>query len=136
MRQLILLLLLALPLPGFAQDTLLGFSADGSAAQRALESDFDARIDAADLDSWLRTLSREPHHVGSAAGRAVVDFVAARFREWGYQVEIAEYEVLFPSPRTRELELLAPDYYQASLSEESLEADHSTFRINELLPPY
>ncbi len=119
-----------------AQQLLLGFDAESSAAQRALEAEFDSQLSASELDEWLRVLSREPHHVGSAAGRAVVDFVAERFREWGYAVEIAEYQVLFPSPRIRELELIAPDYYQATLSEDSLEADPSTFRTNGLLPPY
>lgn len=119
-----------------AQETLLGFDAAGSGAQRALEADFDARIDAADLDDWIRTLASEPHHVGSRAGRAVVDFVAERFREWGFDVEIAEYDVVFPSPRTRELELVAPDYFRASLTEDPLAEDPSTFRTDELLPPY
>ena len=119
-----------------AQQSLLGFDDSSSGAQRSLEAAYDSRLSAGDLDDWLRVLSREPHHVGSAAGRAVVDFVAERFREWGYEVEIAEYQVLFPSPRTRELELVAPDFYQASLTEDSLEADPSTFRINDLLPPY
>ena len=119
-----------------AQQSLLGFDDSSSGAQRSLEAAYDSRLSAGDLDDWLRVLSREPHHVGSAAGRAVVDFVAERFREWGYEVEIAEYQVLFPSPRTRELELVAPDFYQAGLTEDSLEADPSTFRINDLLPPY
>jgi len=139
MRQLTrLLLFLFLSLsPGLqAQDSLLGFDPAGTSAQRALEADFDSRISAVDLNNWLRILSREPHHVGSAAGREVVDFVAARFTEWGYDVDIAEYEVLFPSPRTRELELLAPDRYVATLTEDSLEEDPSTFRIDNLLPPY
>ncbi|MFN3164568.1 MAG: PA domain-containing protein [Pseudohongiellaceae bacterium] len=141
MRRLILLLALGLPtliLTAYsnAQENLLGFDAAGTAAQRALEADFDARISAEDLDNWLRILSREPHHVGSAAGRAVVDFVQEQFSSWGYDVEIAEYNVLFPSPRTRELELVAPGSYQATLTEDSLDADPSTSRIDNLLPPY
>lgn len=119
-----------------AQESLLGFDADSAEQQRALERDFDARLSASDLDEWLRILSRDPHHVGSAAGRAVVDFVAERFKEWGYDVEIAEYEVLFPSPRTRELELVAPTRYIATLTEDSLPEDPSTSRTFDLLPPY
>lgn len=125
-----------LALPGIAQEPLLGFDAEAAQAQRELESDFDSRINAEDLDSWLRTLSREPHHVGSEAGRRVVEFVRQQFDSWGYEVEISEYEVLFPSPRTRELELVSPGYYQATLTEESLEEDPSTLRTENLLPPY
>lgn len=118
------------------QDTLLGFDAAGSDAQRRLEAQFDSYLDAGELDAWLRELSREPHHVGSARGLEVVEFVAARFREWGFATEIAEYEVLFPSPRTRELELVAPTRFTASLTEDQLEEDPSTYNIDDLLPPY
>jgi N-acetylated-alpha-linked acidic dipeptidase len=136
MRYLIALLVFAVTSMTAAQELLLGFDAPSSTAQRSLEASFDSRISTTDLDNWLRILSREPHHVGSEAGRDVVEFVAERFEDWGYDVEIAEYEVLFPSPRTRELELVAPNYYQATLTEDSLEADPSTFRTNDLLPPY
>jgi N-acetylated-alpha-linked acidic dipeptidase len=119
-----------------AQDTLLGFDADSSDSQRVLESEFDSHISASDLDEWLRVLSREPHHVGSAAGLAVVEFVADKFRSWGFDTEIVEYEVLFPSPRTRELELVSPTQFTASLTEDALPEDPSTSRTDELLPPY
>ena len=66
----------------------------------------------------------------------MIDFVAARFEEWGYEVEIAEYQVLFPSPRTRELELVAPYRYTACLAEDSLAEDASSSRIDNSLPPY
>jgi len=119
-----------------AQDKLLGFDVDGSASQRALEAEFDSHLDATELDAWLKELSSEPHHVGSARDREVVDFVAARFREWGYDTEIVEYEILFPSPLTRELELVAPTRFTASLTEDSLPEDPSTSNIDDLLPPY
>ena len=116
--------------------SLFGFDEEAAAAQMALEAEFDASLSAAEQEEWLRILSRNPHHVGSAEGRAVVDFVAARFEEWGYEVEIAEYQVLFPSPRTRELELVAPYRYTAGLAEDSLAEDPSTSRVDNLLPPY
>lgn len=117
-------------------DSLLGFDTEGAEAQRRLEAAFDAELSAADQEEWLRILSRDPHHVGSEAGQRVVAFVADRFRDWGYDVEIAEYEILFPTPRTRELELVAPTRYRAGLMEDVLEDDPSTARQDELLPPY
>lgn len=119
-----------------AQTPLLGFDDSGSASQRALEQEFDSHLDAQDLDSWLREMSRTPHHVGSARGREVVEFIAEHFREWGYDTEIVEYEILFPSPRTRELELVSPGHYVAGLTEDSLPEDPSTSNIEDLLPPY
>mgnify|MGYP003664710133 FL=1 len=129
-----LLLLAAIPIQ--AQTPLLGFDAAGAASQRALEQEFDSHLDAGDLDAWLREMSRTPHHVGSARGREVVEYIAEHFREWGYDTEIVEYEVLFPSPRTRELELVSPGQYTAGIFEDSLEEDPSTSNIEDLLPPY
>ena len=119
-----------------AAETLLGFDAAGSAAQRALEADFDSRIDAREMEAWLRDLSFEPHHVGSPKGYANAQRLAELFTSWGYATEIAEYELLFPTPKTRELELVSPGSFTASLTEEALDEDPSTSRTQDLLPPY
>ena len=129
------LLLLAVS-PVHAQTPLLGFDAAGAASQRTLEQEFDSHLNAGDLDAWLREMSSAPHHLGSARGLEVVEYIAEHFRDWGYDTEIVEYEVLFPSPRTRELELVSPGHYTAGLFEDSLEEDPSTSNIVDLLPPY
>ncbi|MCH8173912.1 MAG: M28 family peptidase [Proteobacteria bacterium] len=134
--RLLLLLLLVIGTAALAEDSILGFGPDGSQAQQALEAEFDSHLNADDMDAWLRELSSAPHHVGSTRGREVVEFVAAKFRSWGYDTEIAEYEVLFPSPRIRELELVYPSRFTASLTEDSLAEDPSTSNIDDLLPPY
>lgn len=117
-------------------DELIGFDAASSAAQREREADFDAALSREDMEAWLRRLSANPHHVGSAAGREVAEFTASLFESWGYDVEIAEYEILLPTPVTRELELVAPTRFTASLREDSLPQDPSTSVRDGLLPPY
>jgi N-acetylated-alpha-linked acidic dipeptidase len=107
-----------------------------STQQRELEMRYDANLDAADMDAWLRRLSAKPHHVGSAYGKENAEFIAGLFRSWGYEVEIAEYQVLLPVPAIRELELVSPGQYTATLEEDTLEADPSTAMRDELLPPY
>jgi len=134
--RLLLYLFLLIGTAALAEDAILGFDPDGSQAQQALEAEFDSHLNADDMDAWLREMSSAPHHVGSPRGREVVEFVATRFRSWGYDTEIAEYEVLFPSPRIRELELVYPSRFSASLSEDSLAEDPSTSNIDDLLPPY
>jgi N-acetylated-alpha-linked acidic dipeptidase len=101
-----------------------------------MESRYDAELSAQDMDSWLRRLSARPHHVGSAYGKENAQFIAGLFRSWGYDVEMAEYQILLPTPRVRELELTAPGHFTASLDEDTLEADPSTAVRDELLPPY
>jgi N-acetylated-alpha-linked acidic dipeptidase len=120
----------------FAQETILGFSESDSFSQQELETAFDKEINSAELDEWLQLLSSEPHHVGTRKGLENVEFIADKFRSWGFDTEIVEYEVLFPSPKTRELELVYPTRYTATLEEDSLVEDPSTSSITDLLPPY
>lgn len=131
-----LLALLLLSASGGAQEPLLGFDGPAADAQRRLEARYDDHIDARDIDEWIRFMSSEPHHVGSRKGRENVEYMRRLFDSWGFETEIAAYEILFPTPATRELELLAPQRYTAGLREDSLPEDPSTRRIDELLPPY
>ena len=119
-----------------AADTIVGFDEAGSAAQRALEAEMDTHIDAREMDGWLKRMSEKPHHVGSAASRENAEFMAGLFESWGYDTVIAEYEILLPVPRVREVELVAPTQYSATLTEDSLPEDPSTNDIDTLLPPY
>jgi len=135
-------MVLALLIPGVValaaddHDRLLGFDDAGSASERALEAQFDEQLSAADQDEWLKVLSARPHHVGSTAGRENAEYIAGLFESWGFDVAIEEYEILLPTPKTRELELVAPGTFEASLKEDSLDEDPSTSVRDELLPPY
>ena len=117
-------------------DNILGFDDASSQAQHQLEAQLDASIDAREMDEWLRLLSTNPHHAGSMAGKENAVFIAELLESWGYRVEIAEYEILLPRPKTRELELVSPTQYVATLREDSIGQDASTSRRDKLLPPY
>jgi len=134
-----LLALVFLTLPGNARTAdfdILGFDQAGSLEQRAVEVQLDASLNPKDLDEWLRKMSATPHHAGSAADKENAEFIADLLKSWGFEVAIAEYEVLLPTPKIRELELLAPGSFTASLTEETLPEDPSTARRETLLPPY
>jgi len=131
------LALLALGNIVFAADgSILGYDETSSAVQREIEARLDASIDAQEMDGWLRRMSATPHHVGSLAGKENAEFIAELFEAWGYDVEIAEYEILLPTPKIREIELLAPTQFSASLTEDSIAEDASTSVRDNLLPPY
>jgi N-acetylated-alpha-linked acidic dipeptidase len=115
---------------------LPGFTAERSAAQRAREAKLDASLDAAQIGEWIRELSARPHHLGSPFGKEVAERVAALFREWGYDTAIEEFQVLFPTPRERLLELVAPTRYRASLVEEAVAGDSTSGQRAEQLPTY
>jgi N-acetylated-alpha-linked acidic dipeptidase len=136
MRFLLLVLLAAAQSALAADERVLGFDAAASNAQRTIESRLDASIDKNEMDQWLRRMSARPHHAGSAAGKENAEFIASLFESWGYDVEIAEYEILLPTPKVREVELVAPTQFSASLREDSLSEDPSTSVREDLLPPY
>jgi N-acetylated-alpha-linked acidic dipeptidase len=119
-----------------ANDDIVGFDAAASAAQRGLETQLDATVDAAEMDGWLKRLSATPHHVGSPVSRENAEFIADLLTSWGYDTEIAEYEILLPVPKVREVELVAPTTYSATLTEDTLAEDPSTAVRETLLPPY
>ena len=118
------------------KDGIRGFAATGAAAQLALEAAFDAGLEAENLDKWMKHLSAHPHHVGSPWGRQNAEYIAALFASWGYAVEIETYHVLFPSPKVRILEMVAPMKFTAALEEPALPADATSGQKDEQLPSF
>ncbi|MDA7557946.1 M28 family peptidase [Flavobacteriaceae bacterium] len=119
-----------------AQDLIMGFLEKETDAQITLEAKFDALLNADNLDSWMKYLTAEPHHVGSPYDKKVVDFVAAKFKEWGYQVRVEKFNVLFPTPKLRLVEMLAPTTYKATLTEPPVTGDPYSDQTKEALPGY
>lgn len=136
------LLATALLLAGAAQPSLaaeaplFGFTPEAALSQLALEARFDASIRRADIRDFVERLSARPHHLGSPYGKANAEWMAGLFRSWGYETRIESYEVLFPTPKARVLEMLAPRAYRAALVEPALAADHSSSQAAEQLPTY
>jgi N-acetylated-alpha-linked acidic dipeptidase len=115
---------------------LLGFTAESSAEQRTLEARFDASVRRSDIRDWVERLSRRPHHVGSPYGKENAEWMAALFRSWGYDTRIETFDVLFPTPRVRQVEMLAPRPFRAALAEPALAEDATSGQASEQLPTY
>ena len=134
------LLVLASALSGHAQEAkpaaIQGFSKARLAAQREREQRFDAQISTANLETWLERLAGRPHHAGSPHGKANVEFMASLLRDWGYRVEIKQYDVLFPTPKVRLVELVAPTRFTARLSEPPVTGDAMSALASEALPTF
>jgi N-acetylated-alpha-linked acidic dipeptidase len=87
---------------------LLGFTAESSARQRGVEARLLALPDPARCEAHHRELTRTPHTAGTDGALRVVEYVAARFREYGLETEVVPYDVLLAWPRAVEVELLSP----------------------------
>jgi N-acetylated-alpha-linked acidic dipeptidase len=119
-----------------ADTAFLGFTTATVETERRLETEFLKLAASADLDGWSRRLSARPHHAGSPHNRDNVAFIAGLFREWGYTVAVEEYDILFPVPLERELELLQPVRFRAALAEAEVAGDASSAARAEVLPPF
>ena len=133
------LLLLAAAASGLSQpiappDPLLGFSDAAARSQRSLEKSFDSKISRSNLREWMQRMSADAHHLGSPYGKENAEFMAALFRSWGYETRIERFDVLFPTPTRRRLELLAPERFTAALREPAVEGDPTS--ALESLPTY
>jgi N-acetylated-alpha-linked acidic dipeptidase len=124
------------PPPAAGEPALRGFGPSRAAEHRALEARFDALLRAENLRDWMKRLAARPHHLGSPYDRENAEFIAARFKEWGYETAIETFDVLFPTPRTRLLEMTAPAPFTASLAEPALPEDATSGQVEEQLPVY
>src|SRR5438874_2850711 len=119
-----------------ANPPLLGFSAGSAAKERALESQFDSKLSRDNLRDWSKRLSARPHHIGTAYDADNAQFLASLFRSWGYDTHIETFDVLFTTPKTRVVEMIAPEKYTLKLEEPALPEDSTSNQKSEQLPTY
>jgi len=115
---------------------IIGFTDSSAANQLNWEKQFDAQLSAKNLDIWMQFLTSHPHHVGSPQDKANAEYIADLFTQWGYQTEIASYYVLFPTPKSRLLELTGSKPFKAKLEEPALKEDRTSGQKSEQLPSY
>jgi N-acetylated-alpha-linked acidic dipeptidase len=92
--------------------------------------------DANNIREYVRTLSARPHHLGSAYDKENAEWILARLRAWGWEAEIERYDVLFPTPQERLLEMVSPTAFKASLVEPALPVDPTSGQKSEQLPTF
>jgi N-acetylated-alpha-linked acidic dipeptidase len=119
-----------------ASAPFFGYTAPTSAPERDFEKKFQDGIVAANIRENDRRLSARPHHVGSPYDKDNAEWMLARFKEWGFDAHIETFDVLFPTPKERVLELLEPTQFHAKLQEPVLAIDPTSNQTSEQLPTY
>src|SRR5206468_2800155 len=122
------LLVAAAPRP---LEELRGFSARATRDERDWEAKLQAIPSSDSMRSYMRRLSARPHHVGSPYDKANAEWLLAQFKEWGWQAQIETFDVLFPTPRERAVELVAPTRFVAKLQEPPVPGDPTSGPQNE-----
>ena len=84
----------------------------------------------------MKRLSARPHHIGSAYNKENAEFIASQFRSWGYDTKLEEFQVLFPTPKTRLVEMTAPGKFTLKLNEPEVAGDATSGQQTEQLPTY
>ena len=133
-KQTLLFTLLCLSLSTInAQKKVLGFKSSENILKQ--EKIFDAQLSATRVGENIKLLSSLPHHVGSAGGKMVASEIAKVFTAAGWDTKIETYQLMFPTPITRTLEMTGATNYKAKLKETPLKEDATSGQADQL-PTY
>ena len=112
---------------------ILGFK--NSDKELKTEKIFDAQLNAKRVGENIKLLSSVPHHVGSAGGKFVSDQIVKVFKDAGWDTKTEVYQLMFPMPITRQLEMSGATNYKAKLKETPLKEDATSGQTDQL-PTY
>jgi N-acetylated-alpha-linked acidic dipeptidase len=127
---------LSLHSAGADESILQGFTSASTTAERQWESKFRAIPNADNQREYMRRLSAHPHHVGSPYDKDNAEWILANFKHWGWDAQIETFDVLFPTPKERVLEMVAPTRFTAKLQEPPVAGDPTSSQTSEQLPSY
>jgi N-acetylated-alpha-linked acidic dipeptidase len=115
---------------------LSGYGVQASNVERDWEKKFQDGIQPENLRQSMQRLSARPHHVGSAYDKDNADWMLAEFKEWGFDAHIETFQVLFPTPKERLVEMIEPTQFRAKLQEPPVAGDPTSSQTAEQLPTY
>jgi len=119
------------------EQPLFGYSAESSRAERRWEEKLRAIPSPDNLRAYMQRLSARPHNVGSPYDKDNAEWIAANFKEFGLDTHIESFDVLYPTPKERAVELVegGPKFI-AKLQEPALPQDPTSSQQSEQLPTY
>jgi N-acetylated-alpha-linked acidic dipeptidase len=112
---------------------ILGFTPASAEAELDLEKRFQAIPDPARMRAGMELLSARPHHVGSPYDKQNAEWILSQYKQWGWDAHIETFDVLFPTPKTRLLEMGS---FHARLEEPAVAVDPTSNQKDEQLPTY
>jgi N-acetylated-alpha-linked acidic dipeptidase len=100
------------------------------------ESQFRSIPSAERQREYMQRLSARPHHVGSPYDKENAQWLLATFKQWGLNARIESFDVLFPTPKERLVELLEPKKFTATMEEPREVVDITSGQRADQLPTY
>jgi N-acetylated-alpha-linked acidic dipeptidase len=117
-------------------EDILGFTQASARVQRDWENKFRALPDPSRMRADMKLLSARPHHVGSPYDKTNAQWLLKQFKDAGWDAHIEQFDVLFPTPKQRLVELVAPTHFTAKLQEAPKAGDPTSSQTSEQLPTY
>ncbi|MEO8765112.1 MAG: transferrin receptor-like dimerization domain-containing protein [Ginsengibacter sp.] len=114
---------------------ITGFYEKNVGRQLDLESSFDKNLSIKNIGEKIKKLSAKPHHISSPGSKENAVYILNQFRSFGWDANIETFHVLFPTPKTRLLEMTYPTTYTAILKEPALKEDATSGQAGQL-PTY
>ena len=112
LRNLVLIFMLLSALCTWAtladDQSLAGYSAEGARLEHDWENKFRDIPRADNQRDYMKRLSARPHHVGSPYDKDNAEWLLGKIKEWGLDAHIENFDVLFPTPKERVVELVEP----------------------------
>jgi N-acetylated-alpha-linked acidic dipeptidase len=105
-------------------------------AGQAWDAVFRGLPKAANIEASMKRLSARPHHVGSPYDKDNALWIQTQFKLAGWDTTLETFDVLFPTPRERVVELVAPVRFNARLEEPPVPEDPTSSQKDEQLPSY
>src|SRR2546422_5604407 len=124
------------PAPAPAPAAIRGFSASQIADEVRRERLARAVPSRDTLRAQMRLLAAVPHEAGTERSRHVAELILARFRSFGLDAKIEQFEALMPRPGSRTRELRAPERYTAASEEPPLAEGPTSGQKDQPLPTF
>jgi len=121
---------------GLVAAAIVGVSLSVSAQNAGWDAKFRAIPDPKNIGEYMKRMSARPHHLGSAYDRDNAEWILAKFKEWGWDAKIETYDVLFPTPKERSVEMVAPSAFKLKLEEPAMASDPTSGQKTEQLPSF
>src|SRR5215813_8377857 len=116
---------------------LYGYSAESSRIERQWEEKLRAIPKPENLRAYMQRLSAHTHHVGSPYDQNNAEWMLGKFKEFGLDAHIETFDVLFPTPKERGVELVeGGPKFTAKLQEPVVPQDPTSNQLSEQLATY
>ena len=100
------------------------------------DAKFRAIPEAKNIGDYMKRMSARPHHLGSAYDKDNAEWILSKFKAWGWDARIETYDVLFPTPKERLVEMVAPSLFKLKLEEPAVAVDPTSGQKAEQLPSF